>query len=422
MPAPASHRVPGAADSTMSDSGAWRRNVLAVASAAFLGFTGFTLVMPFLPLFLAELGVHDVGQVAVWAGLSLGVTPAITAIMAPLWGRLADRFGRKLMIVRSLFSFVLVMLAMVYATRPWHVLALRTVQGLFSGYGALAVTMAADSAPKDKLALAIGWVQTAQRLGPALGPVIGGALAEVVGLRRAFLVAAAFYLVGMVIVWWLYDESRAQVPTRTDRENSSPQWRPIIQAPGTLVLLCVIFVIQFIDRSFGPILPLYVAENRWAVDRVALLAGSLFSASALTGALGNLAAGPLLRRYGAREVMASATMVGAIGVGVFAARTSLAWAFPAAACLGLGAGLAMTTAFTTAGSSFSADSRATGFGLLTSASLAGMALSPVVSGLVGAASIRAVFVLDTVALASLAVIIWGCFHPRSPAPQGDLGV
>lgn len=406
----------------MSDSGGWRRNVLAVASAAFLGFTGFTLVMPFLPLFLAELGVHDVGQVAVWAGLSLGVTPAITAIMAPLWGRLADRFGRKLMIVRSLLSFVLVMLAMAAATRPWQVLALRTVQGLFSGYGALAVTMAADSAPKDKLALAIGWVQMAQRLGPAFGPVIGGALAEVLGLRRAFLVAAAFYLVGVALVWWLYDESRAHTPVTTTRERPRVPWRAMIGAPGFLVLLGVIFVIQFIDRSFGPILPLYVAENGWAVDRVALVAGSLFSASALAGALGNLAAGPLMRHYPARGVMTTATIVGAIGVSVFAARPSLVWAFPAAACLGLGAGLGTTTAFTTAGAAFSDDARAAGFGLVTSASLAGMALSPVVSGLVGAASIQAVFVLDAVALAGVAAIIWTRFHRRSGQPSAGADV
>lgn len=394
----------------MSASGGWRRNVLAVASAAFLGFTGFTLVMPFLPLFLAELGVRDVSQVAVWAGLSLGVTPAITALMAPLWGRLADRYGRKLMIVRSLMSFVAVMLAMAFATRPWHVLALRTVQGLFSGYGALAVTMAADSAPKDKLAVAIGSVQTAQRLGPALGPVIGGAIAEIVGLRRAFLVAAGFYLVGVAIVWVLYDESRAQGHARGEPAEGGATWRAVVASPGFLVLLWVIFVVQFIDRSFGPILPLYVAENRWATDRVALLAGGLFSASALTGALGNLAAGPLLRRYSSRAIMTGAALAGAVGVSVFAARPSLAWAFPAAACFGAGAGLGMTAAFTTAGATFTAATRATGFALLTSASLIGMALSPVVSGLVGAASIRAVFAIDSVALASLAAIVWARFR------------
>lgn len=398
----------------MDEARGWRRNVLAVASAAFLGFTGFTLVMPFLPLFLVELGVRDQGEVAIWAGLSLGVTPAITAMVAPAWGRLADRFGRKLMIVRSLMSFVVVMLVMAFATRPWHVLALRTVQGLFSGYGALAVTMAADSAPKDKLAVAIGTVQTAQRLGPALGPVIGGAVAEIVGLRRAFLVAAIFYVVGMIVVWCLYDESRTRGHEAGAPVAADVTWRTVMSSPGLVVLLWAIFVVQFIDRSFGPVLPLYVAENGWAAERVALVAGGLFSASAITGAAGNLGAGMLLQWCSARAVMAAASTAAAAGVAVLALRPPLAWAFPAAACFGAGAGLCMTAAFTTAGNTFTHATRATGFALLTSASLAGMALSPVVSGLIGASSLSAVFAVDSVALVILACLVaWRFTAPAS---------
>src|SRR3972149_12053217 len=159
----------------------WQRNLFAVTAASFVGFTGFTLVMPFLPLSFQQLGVTDVGAIAIWSGVSLGVTPAITAFMAPLWGRLADRYGRKIMVQRSIVSFVFVMAAMAYVTKPWHVFALRAVQGLFAGYGALTLTMAADSAPRDRMAHAIGSVQTAQRLGPALGPIIGGAGGQVVG-------------------------------------------------------------------------------------------------------------------------------------------------------------------------------------------------------------------------------------------------
>src|SRR6185369_10426025 len=185
---------------------AYGRNLFAVTAASFIGFMGFTLVMPFLPLYFHQLGVADVGRVAMWSGLSLGVTPALTALLAPFWGRLADRFGRKIMVERSLASFVVVMSAMAFVTRPWHVFALRGVQGLFAGYGALALTMAADSAPKGRMGQAIGTVQTAQRLGPALGPVFGGSLAAIVGLRRGFMVAGACYLIALVVVFLMYDE------------------------------------------------------------------------------------------------------------------------------------------------------------------------------------------------------------------------
>src|SRR5690242_21639902 len=142
--------------------------------------------MPFLPLYLQDLGVTDVADVAAWSGICLGVTPGITALLAPLWGRVADRYGRKILVQRSLACFVLTMIAMAYVRSPWHVFGLRVLQGLFAGYGALALAMAADSAPPGRMASAIGMVQTAQRLGPALGPVIGGVLAQAVGLRQAF--------------------------------------------------------------------------------------------------------------------------------------------------------------------------------------------------------------------------------------------
>ena len=147
---------------------AWRRNLFAVTAVSFIGFTGFTLVMPFLPLYFEQLGVRDASTVAVWSGVSLGVTPAVTAAMAPVWARMAERFGRKLMVARSLASFVIIMALMAFVTEPWHVFVLRAIQGLFAGYGPIAMTMAAESAPPDQMANAIGWVQTAQRLGPAI--------------------------------------------------------------------------------------------------------------------------------------------------------------------------------------------------------------------------------------------------------------
>ena len=153
-----------------------------------IGFTGFTLVMPFLPLYIAELGTTDVREIAMWTGLTLGATPTVTAISAPLWGRVGDRYGSKVLVIRSLIAFILTKAAMAFVTAPWQLFALRALLGVFAGYGALTISMAAESAPRDRMAQAIGMVQTGHRLGPAVGPVIGGLLAPIVGLRNAFLV------------------------------------------------------------------------------------------------------------------------------------------------------------------------------------------------------------------------------------------
>ncbi|HEV3486617.1 MAG TPA: MFS transporter, partial [Vicinamibacterales bacterium] len=281
----------------------WRQNVVAVTAATFIGFTGFTLVMPFLPLYFRQLGVDDVGDIAFWSGLSLGVTPAVTAILSPFWGRLADRFGRKIMVERSLVSFVVVMASMAFVTEAWHVFALRAVQGLFAGYGALALAMAADSAPKDRMSSAIGIVQTAQRLGPALGPVIGGAVAQLVGLRRAFLVTAAFYVVALVVVFVLYHEPRTHAAS-AERRGGAVTFRNVLAFENFILLIVVIFAFQFVDRSFGPVLPLFIAELGTPLDRVPIVAGVLFSLTAASAALGNAACGWLMHRASARAVIA----------------------------------------------------------------------------------------------------------------------
>jgi MFS family permease len=395
----------------------YRRNLFAVTSASFIGFMGFTLVMPFLPLYFHLLGVEDVGRVAMWSGLSLGVTPALTALLAPFWGRLADRFGRKIMVERSLASFVVVMSAMAFVTRPWHVFALRGVQGLFAGYGALALTMAADSAPKGRMGQAIGTVQTAQRLGPALGPVFGGSLAAIVGLRRGFMVAGACYLIALVVVFLMYDEPP---PSPTDRFGEaglrdesgstadpirSVTFRDVLAFENFLLMAVVIFGLQFVDRSFGPVLPLYVGELGTASARIPLVSGVLFSIAAGAGAIGHHFCARLLQRRTAAQLIAVASAVAAVSALAYVAAHDVRWLFLATPLFGLAIGVGTTAAYTAAAAVIPANVRGTGFGLLTTASLVGLAVSPVVCGLLAATSIRAVFALDVVTLGALAIAV-----------------
>ena len=382
----------------------WRKNLFAVTAATFIGFTGFTLVMPFLPLYFQQLGVTDIGEIALWSGLSLGVTPAITALMAPLWGRLADRVGRKIMIERSLASFVVVMAAMGFVTEAWHVFALRAVQGLFAGYGALALTMAADAAPRDRMAFAIGTVQTAQRIGPALGPVIGGTVAQIVGLRRAFLVTAAFYMVALVLVFTMYHERRAR-PADAVMPEERITFRNVLALENFVLLIAVVFGLQFVDRSFGPVLPLYVAELGTSMDAVPILSGVLFSISAGSGAVGNHLARGLLSRTSARGVIAGSAAVAALGTLTYVFADGMGVLVVGTTIFGLAIGAASTAAYTAAGAVIPPEARGAGFGLLTTGSLIGLATSPIICGLLGTLSLRAVFVLDSLALLFVAGLV-----------------
>ena len=176
------------------------RNVWALAAIVFVAFVGFQFFSPFLPLYVAELGVTDPGRVALWSGALAAVTPAVSGMLGPFFGRLADRFGRKLMLVRSLVAFTVIIAAMGLVTSVEQLFAARLLQGLFAGFTPMAMAVASVSAPREKVPTAIGMVQSAQLLSSAVGPAAGGYVASHFGIRYAFFVTAAMCALAASIV------------------------------------------------------------------------------------------------------------------------------------------------------------------------------------------------------------------------------
>lgn len=397
----------------------WKRNQAAVTVATFIGFTGFTLVMPFLPLYLQQLGEHDVAAISVWSGLCLGVTPLVTAMMTPAWARLAERTGKKLMVARSLLSFVVIMTAMAWVTHPWQVFALRLIQGFFAGYGPLAMMLAAESAPREEMATAIGWVQTAQRLGPALGPVLGGLMAYYLGIRGAFYVSALFYLGAFLLVLIGYKETPLATAAPAEARRAPRTWGELRAVPTFVTAVVVIFLLQLVDRSFGPVLPLYLGEVGIVTSRIPFLTGLIFTFVAAAAAVGNQATGRLVATSPVGSVVTACAAVAAAGALVFAFGSSVSVMLIASPIFGAAMGIATTAVYTDIGHRVEAGGRAAAFGYLQTAYLLGLAVSPVIAGFIGAWSMRAVFVADAAGLASVAWLVRGkmqaCLAPAVAA-------
>jgi DHA1 family multidrug resistance protein-like MFS transporter len=392
-----------------------RRNVYVAAAANGIGFAGFTIVMPFLPLYIRDLGVSDVADIALWTGLTLGATPAVTAFSAPLWGRVGDRYGSKILVLRSLSAFVLTKGAMAFVTAPWQLFALRALLGVFAGYGALTVSMAAESVPREQMARAIGTVQIAQRLGPAVGPVIGGILAPAVGLRASFIVAAVFYLSAMLLIAVFYVEPRTR-QARAARRPIGEVFRELYRTPGFVMVFTAILCLQLVDRSFGPILPLYVELLGLPESEVAFVSGVLFSIAAIFAALGHHVAEPLMLHWPSRVLVAGSAVVTALGLLLLVLVPSI-WAFAVALAIsGAAIGVGMTSTYTSGGRLLPHDAHATGFGVLTTASLVGLAVSPIVAGLISGPGLRIVFEADIVLLAGLALAAWVRMEARVTHP------
>ena len=398
-----------------------QRNIFAAAAAGCIGFTGFTLVMPFLPLYIEELGVTDLREIAMWSGVILAATPAVTAVFAPLWGRVGDRYGSKVLVIRSIAAFILTKAAMAFVTAPWQLLALRALLGVFAGYGALTISMAAESAPRHRMAHAIGIVQTGHRLGPAIGPVIGGALAPLVGLRNVFLAASAFYAAALLLIIVMYREPREGRAPRAVR-GGREVFAQLFHLPGFLLALVLIFGLQTVDRSFGPVLPLYVAQVGIESARIPIVSGVLFSLAAVAAAFGAFLAGRLLLRFSAKRVIVVGSLAAALGMSAIVMAPSL-WVVGAAmVVVGAAIGTATTTVYAVAGSLLPADAHATGFGLMTTANLVGLAVSPVVAGFIGGSGLRIVFVADVILLLMLGLLVARRFRSDALRPAPDAPV
>jgi MFS family permease len=273
--------------------------------------------------------------------------------------------------------------------------------------------MAALSAPRDRLARAIGTVQTAQRIGPAVGPVAGGMLAAAVGLRSTFLVAAAVYLAALVMITVMYTEPAPASARKGDVGRVS--FGTVLAFENFVLLMVVIFALQVVDRSFGPILLLHVGQIGYGPRDGAIIVGMLFSVLAVCGACGNQLAALALRRGTTRAVIAGSVLVASAALALFAVAEAVWLMALAIAVFGGAVGTALTATFTAAGSVVPREAHGVGFGFLSSASLVGSAVSPVLSGLVAAHSIRVVFLSGAGILALVVLLVRRLMAERGPA-------
>lgn len=292
----------------------WKRNLYVIWAAELVAIAGFTVVIPFLPYYVQELGVTDPAQVAIWSGLVFTGHGISMAILAPIWGSLADRYGRKLMVQRAMFGGALIIAAMGFVDNVQQLAILRTIQGGLTGTIPAATTLIASSTPREKSGYALGLLQMAIYVGASVGPLIGGFVADSLGYQAAFWVTAALLFVAGLSVLFLVQE-RATPPQQREDSPTESFWRGL-----TLVLksraLLVMFSIRLTTRLgtgiLSPMLPLFVQSLRPATERVASITGLISGVGAATSALGAVALGRVGDRVGHRRVMVACTVGAAV--------------------------------------------------------------------------------------------------------------
>src|SRR5438270_7387240 len=185
----------------------WRQTLWAMVGIQFVMTGAFSMLTPIMPLFLPVLGVESDAAIAIWAGVLNGITSLVAAFASPLWGQVADRHGRKLMLLRSSLAIGLFTALMGVAGNVWQFFAFRALMGVFAGFSSAAIALVASQVPEDRLGYSLGWLSTGQLVGSLVGPIIGGVLADATGSYRIpFYVTAATIFVAMGLVWFIVHE------------------------------------------------------------------------------------------------------------------------------------------------------------------------------------------------------------------------
>jgi DHA1 family multidrug resistance protein-like MFS transporter len=395
----------------------WQRTLWVTAIAQTLSILGFSFVTPFLPLYIQQLGIHGVTRVTVWAAILSGGTAVAMAITAPIWGVLADRHGRKIMVVRSMFSAALLIGLMGLAQNVYHLLLLRVLQGMFTGTVSAAQALVASQSPRDRLGFSLGVMQTAVFVGTSLGPLAGGLAADAVGFRLSFVVGGVILSLGGVLVTlFVQEEARFAEKKSTPHPGFVAGVRQSLKTPALLPMIGAIFAVQFGLTVVFPILPQFIQYLQGPGGHAATVTGLIFTAAGAAGAISSLAVGSVSDRVGYKAVLVAAAGAAAV-LSVPQYFVNSTWQLAALRiAIGFAMGALMPSASALIASLVPAERRGTAYGLTGSATSIGFAAGPLTAaGVVAVSGMRPVFLTAAVLLGAISVWVSLAVHvPDEP--------
>lgn len=313
-------------------AGAWKRNLAFIWIGVFVGLLGANFVFPFIPFYIKELGVSDKSQIAYYTGLSGSVTGLSLTLTAPLWGGLADRYGRRPMFIRALVGAGILIAFMGIAQAVWQLILLRFLMGAFAGTMGAAAALVAATTPRERVGYALGTLQTGLFTANMLGPVIGGIVAANLGIRESFIFCAALYLIAAGLVFTFVHEPKESIAVRPADGGKGrggsllSNLKTVVSERQILLMMGLLFALWLSTTFVRPVMPISIddfAEHPSSgEDRVTLAlpfgrfelreeaaTGILFGIIGLTSTLAALSVAPLGQRIGYKNCVAGAAIL-----------------------------------------------------------------------------------------------------------------
>ncbi|KEY60945.1 multidrug efflux MFS transporter [Serratia sp. DD3] len=286
---------------------AWKLNLISVWFGCF--FTGMAMsqILPFLPLYVEQLGVDGHESLSIWSGLVFSGTFLVSAIVSPWWGSLADRRGRKLMLLRASLGMATLIALQGLVSNVYQLFALRALMGLTSGYIPNAMALIASQIPRNKSGWALGTLSTGPISGVIVGPLLGGLMADHLGLRVVFFVTAVMMFVSFLVTLFLIKENHTVIK-KADQPSGAALFRSL-PYPGVIITLFVsTMMVQLANSSISPILTLFIRDLTLTdyKDNIAFVSGMIAAIPGVAALISAPRLGRLGDRIGTARILAMA--------------------------------------------------------------------------------------------------------------------
>ncbi|EJL39532.1 MULTISPECIES: MFS transporter [Brevibacillus] len=290
----------------------WRRNLYVLCGSLFVVMVAMSMIMPFLPLYIQQdFGIDDPHQVTAWAGIIFGANFLTAGLVSPIWGNLADKHGRKIMILRSGYFMSITVALTGFAGSLWQLLALRLINGLVGGIIPASTALVASSVPKERIGWAQGLLQSFITAGTIMGPLFGGVLANQIGFRMIFVITGSLLLLATLVITFTVKETFVP-PEKKDRSSLKEDFQMIFSSKELPALFFVTVMIQFALFSIVPVLPIYISQLVSSEGaKVALWAGIVQAAMGIANVFASPQLGRLGDRFGSQKVLLFALLAAA---------------------------------------------------------------------------------------------------------------
>lgn len=288
----------------------WKRNLTVCWFGIFMTAIGMSQIAPVLPLYINELGVNDTALVEQLSGIAFGGTFIISAIFSPIWGKLADKVGRKPMLLRASLGMAIVIFSMGFAHNVYQLIILRLLQGVITGYTTACTTLIATQSKKENVGFALGTLSTASISGSLIGPVVGGYFQELIGLKSVFILTGILMLLVFITTFFFvvetFEPSDEKVQSFKEIWNSLPNINLII------TMFITSFMLALGLYSIEPIVTVYISQLAKNSNHIALISGITFSISGLASIISAPRLGKLSDKVGAQKVIVVSLIVAGV--------------------------------------------------------------------------------------------------------------